>query len=120
MSITLPNEAAAHAAALAAQAAAITAAQDAFVANATVLINQAMALGQLFIQPYMVPLVTSDYITTYFTALGYAVLFPIIPPDQFNPNFIAGFPEVLPPGFTFAGQVTSGLGPPRIQISWTA
>jgi len=118
MSVTLPNEAAAHAAALAAQAAATTAAQNAFVANATVLINEAMALGQLFIQPYLVPLVTSDFVTTYFQALGYTVTFPIIPPGPFNPPFIAGFPEVLPPGFTFNGNSNSNFGPTRIQISW--
>jgi hypothetical protein len=118
MSITLPNASTANADSVAATAAATTAAEAAFVANATVLINDAMALGLFKIEPFMIPLVTSDYIATYFQALGYVVLFPIVPVDPFNPSFIAGFPEVLPPGYVIPGNGDNDLGPPRIRISW--
>lgn|ERR1035437_3537487 len=117
---TLPSEFAAHAAALAALAAATTAAQDAFVASTTVLIVDAIALGRTFVQPFMAPLVTSDFVTTYFQALGYTVLFPIVSSSPFDPAFVPGFPEVLPPGYQFPGQTLNGSGPPRIQISWSS
>ena len=45
MSITLPDQATANADSLAATAAATTTAQAAFIANATVLINDAISLG---------------------------------------------------------------------------
>ncbi len=119
MSITLPNASTANADAVAATAAATTAAQAEFVANATVLINNAMGLGQFQIQPFMVPLVTSDYVTTYFQALGYTVLFPIVPPGPWNPCFPpAGFPEVIPPGWNSWACGCGQCGPLRIQISW--
>jgi hypothetical protein len=70
------------------------------------------------VEPFLPPLVSSDFVTTYFTALGYAVLFPIIPPGPYNPAFVPGFPEVLPPGFTDWGGPQPFPGPPRIRISW--
>lgn len=121
MSITLPNAATANTDSLAATAAATATAQAAFVASATVLINQAIALGFFKIEPFMVSLVTSDYITTYFQALGYVVTFPIIPPSPWNPCFVAGFPEVIPPGW-ISWNCTCGCDclPPRIRISWSS
>lgn len=120
MAITLPNQAAANAASLAATAAATTAAEAVFVASATVLINDAMALGFFKIEPYMIPLVTATYIETYFQALGYTVTFPIIPPGPFDFCFApAGFPEVFPIGWVNWGcHCGRGCPPFRIRISW--
>ena len=118
MPITLPNASTANADSVAATAAATTAAQTSFIANATVLINDAMALGYFKIEPFMVPLVTSDYISTYFQALGYTVLFPILPPVPFDPAFVPNFPEVLPPGWTAWSDTIDVRSAPRIRISW--
>ena len=98
MSITLPNASTANTDTNSNITAETTAAQNAFIANCTVLINQAIANGIFFIEPYAVPLVTPDFVTAYFEGLGYTVLFPLVPPGPFNPAFIPGFPEVLPPG----------------------
>lgn len=116
--VTLPDASTAETEALAAQAAAVATAEAAFIASTTVLINNAIELGLPLVEPFLPPLVTSAYVTTYFTDLGYAVLFPIIPPGPFNPAFVPGFPEVLPPGYTSWGGPNDYSGPPRIRISW--
>lgn len=120
MAITLPNAATANTDSLATIVAETAAAQAAFIANATVLINQAIANGLFRIEPFMVPLVTSTYITTYFQGLGYTVVYPIFPfcCTQWNPCFVAGFPEVLPPGYVPWNCGCGNDGRPRIQISW--
>lgn len=120
MSISLPNQATANAESLAATAAATAASQAAFIASATVLINDSIANGFFQIEPYMVPLVTSSYITTYFEALGYTVLFPIVNPGPYEFCFApAGFPEVLPEGWTnWSCNCGRSCGPVRIKISW--
>lgn len=120
MAITLPNASTANTDSTDTNAANVTAAETAFVASTTVLINQAIANGFFMIMPYLPFLVTSSYVTTYFTALGYTVTFPIIPPGPFNPCFVAGFPEVLPPGYTPWNCGCGFTGLPRIQISWSA
>ena len=118
MSITLPDAAAAETAALAAQAAAIATAQASFIASTTVLINQAIAIGLPLVEPYLPVLVTSTYVIDYFTALGYAVLYPIYPPGPFGEFYpAAGFPEVVPPGNSYWGGIAVP-GIPRIRISW--
>lgn len=120
MSISLPNSAAANAASVAATAAATTAAQAHFVASATALINAAIANGFFKVEPYMIDLVSADYVKTYFEAVGYTVTYPIIPVGPWNPCFApAGFPEVFPTDWVNWSCVCSGCGGPvRIQISW--
>lgn len=119
MSVTLPNAAEAEAAALAAQAAAVATAEAAFIASTTVLINQAIAIGLPLVEPVLPVLVTSAYVTTYFTNLGYSVLYPIYPPGPFGEFYpAAGFPEVVPPGNSYWGGVNFYTGLPRIRISW--
>ena len=117
MSVSLPNQATANADSQATITALTTAAEAAFVASTTVLINQAIANGLFFVEPLVVPLVTPIYVTAYFQALGYTVLFPIIPTSPFNPAFVPGFPEVLPPGYQQPFAPTPP-GPPRFRISW--
>jgi hypothetical protein len=117
----LPNASTANTDSTATNSAAVTTAQDAFIANVTVLINNAIANGGFYVQPLSVPLVSSSFVTTYFENLGYTVVFPIIPSYPYNPAFIPGFPEVLPPGYQIPLYNTyAGLGPPRYQISWSA
>lgn len=120
MSITLPDAATATTDSNAAITAETLAAQTVFVAQATVLIDTAISNGLFLVQPFLPALVTSEYVTTYFTALGYLVLYPIYPnfSNQFNPPFIDGFPEVLPPGYVPWNVVGPLPGPVRIQISW--
>lgn len=79
MSITLPNAATANTDSAAINTADVAAAEATFVADTTVLINQAIQNGLFLVQPILPRLVTSAYVTTYFTALGYTVLFPIYP-----------------------------------------
>lgn len=120
MSITLPNASTANTDSTATNAADIVAAEADFVAATTVLINQAIQNGLFLVQPVLPHLVTSAYVTTYFTNLGYAVLFPIYPQYGYNPAFVPGFPEVLPPGYENPFFNHAYQGPPRIQISWTS
>lgn len=117
--VTLPDQASANVGSAASNSAAITTAQNDFIASATVLINQAINNGFFQIEPYMVPLVTSTYITTYFQALGYTVTFPVISPGPWGPCFFpAGFPEVIPPGLEPWNCHCGNCGPIRIKISW--
>lgn len=130
MSITLPTDSEANTQTLANRAAAVTAAEAAFVANATVLINQAIANGFLRVQPFLNPLVTSAYVMTYFQAQGYTVTFPlsgcgcgcdcsgVYPSYPYEPCFVSGFPEALPPGYIPWNCECGYYGPSRIQISW--
>lgn len=118
MSIILPDASTATTESTASIDAATTAAQNAFIANVTVLINEAIANGLYQVEPYTVPLVTSEFVTNYFTPLGYTVTFPIVPNYPYNPAFVPGFPEVLPPGYQQPFSNPTGFGPPRIKISW--
>ena len=120
MSITLPNASTATTNSNATITAETAAAQAVFVANATVLINDAIQNGLFRVEPFMINLVTSDYITTYFQALGYTVVFPIFPPGPFDFCFVpAGFPEVIPSGWTNWGCACGSNCTPRIRISWS-
>lgn len=120
MAITLPTASVANTDSNANISAETIVAQTNFIASTTVLINNAISNGFFKVEPYIVPLVTSDYITTYFEALGYSVLFPIIPPGPWNWCFVpAGFPEVIPAGWTnWSCNCGCNCGPPRIRISW--
>lgn len=115
--VTLPDAADATIDSEAAQAAAIATAQAQFIADVTVLINTATSNGLYYVEPYVDPLVTPAYVTSYFTPLGYTVLYPIIPNYPYNPAFVPGFPEVLPPGYQ-QPNVQQPPGRPRIKISW--
>lgn len=129
MSLILPNASVNDVSVTANLAAETAAAQAAFVASATVLINQAILNGLFRIQPFLPWLVTPAYVTSYFTDLGYAVQYPV---DgyccncsgnggyPYEPCFVAGFPEVLPPGYIPWNCQCGYSGPSRIQISWSA
>jgi hypothetical protein len=121
MPTTLPNAATANTNSNATIAALTAAAQANFIASTTVLINQAINNGLFQVQPFMVPLVTSAYIISYFQTLGYTVLFPIIPSGPYEFCFApAGFPEVLGNNWTnWSCNCGRSCGPIRIQISWT-
>jgi hypothetical protein len=118
--VNLPNASTANTESTATNTADVAAAQSEFIAATTVLINQAISNGLFLVQPVLPPLVTSAYVKTYFTNLGYAVLFPIYPVYGYNPSFVPGFPEVLPPGYINPFFDHAYPGPPRIQISWTS
>lgn len=118
MSVTLPTASEATIESEAAIAAATTLAQNSFVAEVTVLINQAVINGLYFVQPIAVNLVTPAFVTGYFQPLGYTVLFPALPTFLPNPAFIPGTPEVLPPGYVPPYSDTQYQGPPRYNISW--
>lgn len=115
--VTLPDATEATTESEAAIAAAIATAEAQFVADVTVLINTATSNGLFHVEPYVDPLVTPAYVTSYFTPLGYTVLYPIIPIYPYNPTFVPGFPEVLPPGYHQPNWPQSP-GRPRIKISW--
>lgn len=124
--MTLPNAATANTDSNANIAAATATAQTNFIASTTVLINNAISNGLFQVEPFLPFLVTSEYVTGYFTPLGYTVLFPICGGScgcgcnsQFNPCFVDGFPEVLPPGYVPWNCSCGGPSQPsRIQISW--
>jgi hypothetical protein len=118
MSVTLPNAATANTDTNTSITAATTAAQDRFVADVTVLINNAITNGIFFVEPYAAPLVTPDYVKGYFEPLGYTVVFPLVPPGPFNPTLVPGFPEVLPSDIVGNGDLPGGNGLPRYKISW--
>ena len=120
MSYTLPSQAEANSQSSAAYLNAQAKAYAAFIANATVLINNATANGLYEVQPFVIPFLNIPNVVTYFQNLGYTVLFPIVPPGPFlwcGPA--AGFPEVIPPGLSPYGCQCWYPGPPRIQISWS-
>ena len=123
MSITLPNATTANTDSNATISAETLAAQTVFVAAVTVLINQAISNGLFQVQPFLPPLVTSTYVNTYFTGLGYTVIYPVSGGgcgcnSQYNPCFVVGFPEVLPPGYVPWNCECGYEGPIRIGISW--
>ena len=121
MAITLPIASAANTSTNANLADQTVVAQNAFIANVTVLINNAIKNNIFCVEPYCVPLVSTAFVTAYFTALGYTVLFPIVPTYPYNPTFVPGFPEVLPPGYvTPFSNPYAGEGPPRFRISWSS
>ena len=115
--VTLPDAAEATTESEAAQAAAIATAQTNFIAEVTVLINNAITNGLYYVEPFVDPLVTPTYVTNYFTPLGYTVLYPISPNYPYNSAFVPGFPEVLPPGYQ-QPNLPQTPGRPRIKISW--
>jgi hypothetical protein len=102
-------------------AAAIATAEATFVAQVTVLIDNAIANGLYCVQPYLDPLVTSDYVTGYFSAppLNYVVLYPVYPLYPYNTMIEVVQPQVLPPGYQQPYTQNQYDGPPRIQISWS-
>lgn len=127
MAITLPDQASANAASAAAAAAALASAQSQYIASVTVLINNATKNGFLRVQPYLIPPITSAFVTSYFEALGYTITFPAFADGcncsgnagyPYIPCFVAGFPEVLPPGYIPWDCECGFPGPPRIQITW--
>jgi hypothetical protein len=117
--VTLPDASTANTDSNATLTADIAAAQAAFIASTTVLINNAISNGLFQVEPYIIPFLNISNVTTYFQGLGYTVLFPIIPPGPWNPCWpAAGFPEVIPSGWFPWGCQCGCEGPPRIQISW--
>ena len=119
MAITLPDASTANTESNANLEAQTVIAQNAFIANATVLINNAIANGLFQIEPYLVPLVSVEFVTTYFTNLGYIVTFPAQPTYPYNPDFVPGFPEALPPGYiTPLANAVPNDQAPRFAISW--
>lgn len=123
---TLPTASTANTESNATIAAETATAQTAFIASTTVLINTAISNGLFQVEPFLPLLVTSAYVTTYFTGLGYTVLFPICGGCNcsgnsgypYEPCFVAGFPEALPPGYIPWNCDCGFNGPARIQISW--
>lgn len=119
MPITLPDASTANTESNATITANVANAQTLFIASTTVLINNATANGFFQVEPFVIPWLNIANITTYFQGLGYTVLFPIVEPGPYNPCFVAGFPEVLPPGY-IPWNCCCGCGcqAPRIKISW--
>lgn len=123
MPITLPTATTANTDSNATIAALTTAAQTTFIASTTVLINNAINNGLFQVEPYLIPYVTSSFVTTYFQNLGYTVSFPIYPFygwGGYHPCFApAGFPEVLGNDWmNWSCGCGNHCGPPRISISW--
>jgi len=123
MTIVLPTQADANVGSQNAINAEITAAQAVFMASTTVLINNAINNGFFQVQPYLIPFVSSTFVTTTFQALGYEVLFPIYPfygYPGYHPCFApAGFPEVLGNDWVnWSCTCGNSCTAPRIQISW--
>lgn len=116
MSINLPSAATANTDSTATNTADVAAAEAEFIAATTVLINQAISNGLFCVEPFLPLLVTPSYVSTYFTNLGYKVVFPIIPPGPYWPPIY--IPEVLPPGY-IPPNTPMQIGPPRILISWS-
>lgn len=111
-------------------AAAITAEEAVFIASTTVLINNAISNGFFQIEPFLPFLVSPTFVKNYFTNLGYTVLFPVCNECGCNcygnsgypyePCFVAGFPEVLPPGYIPWNCECGYNGPARIGIYWSS
>lgn len=123
MAITLPTASDADTFSQANNTAEITAVQNYFIANVTVLINNAIANGLFYVEPYSIPLVDPTWVSTYFTSLGYTVLYPLVPTYPYQQPFpAAGFPGVIPPGYVspMTNPFYDGTGAPaRYKISWT-
>ena len=125
---TLPNASTANTDSNANIASETATAETAFIASTTVLINNAISNSLFQVEPFLPLLVTPAYVTTYFTNLGYSVLFPICGGCNcsgnsgypYEPCFVTGFPEVLPPGYIPWNCECGYDGPSRIQISWTS
>ena len=117
MTYTLPTDSEANASSMAQNAEVIATANAAFIADTTVLINNAISFGEYFVQPIIGANVDIPTVTTYFENVGYTVLYPIPPVYPPNPAFVPGFPEVLPPGYVPPNQPYVP-GPIRMQISW--
>jgi hypothetical protein len=114
-----PTDSQANAQSMASIEAFIARANAAFIASTTILINNATQLGFFRVEPFITPFLDVTTVTAYFEEFGYTVEFPIIPPGPYNPCFVAGFPEVLPPGYrTWNCHCCSDCGPLRIKISW--
>ena len=117
MSYTLPTAATADAETLARNAAEVATANAAFIADATVLINNAISNGLFQVQPLVVTNTDIPTVVAYLRAQGYTVLYPIVAQGPYWAPVV--IPEVLPPGYVYPNQEFQ-QGPPRIQISWTA
>jgi len=123
MTYTLPDATTANTDSNATLAAHTATANAAFIASATVLINNAVANGLFQVEPYIAPFMNITTITTYFQGLGYVVTFPIVPPGPYDPYcyLAAGFPEVIPPNWYPWGSLCMCGGncePPRMSLSW--
>jgi hypothetical protein len=121
-----PTESEANASSTAAIADLVATANADFQANATLLINNAITAGFYSVSPFVVPYLNIGTVTTYFQSFGYTVQFPICGSCNcsgnagypYEPCFVAGFPEVLPPGYAPWNCCPDYEGPSRIKISW--
>lgn len=97
----------------------IAAANANFIASSTVLINNAITNDFYEVEPFAIPFLDINAITTYFQSFGYIVTFPIIPPGPWGLFYpAAGFPEVVPGGSTYWAGPFNNSEPPRVKISW--
>lgn len=119
MPYTLPTASTANTDSNATLTANIATANAAFIATATVLINNAITNGLFQVEPYVIPYLDIATITTYFQGFGYTVTFPIVQPGPFQWCGIpAGFPGVVPPNWVGWNCGCGGCGTPRVQITW--
>lgn len=115
---TLPDQSDANIAAAAAQAAAITAGNAAFIQSTTILIENAIANGLFTVFPSLGINVDYTVVSAYFTNLDYVVS---VPP---YPGF--GWPPIYPaPGWDgsfcdFGGFQNSGPPPAYPSPGWAA
>lgn len=128
MAITLPPYSQANDLTATGIAAKIATANATFIASATVLINNAVNNGFYQIQPFVIPYLSISTVTTFFESYGYNVLFPSTfgcncdgnAGYPYEPCFVAGFPEVLPPGYVPWNCQCNECGTPRVTISWNS
>jgi len=119
MTYTLPDASTANTESNATLAERTTTANAQFIASATVLINNATANSLFQVEPFVVPFMSIATITTYFQGLGYTVTYPIVPNYPWNWCGIpAGFPEVVPNGWTSWACGCGNCEQPRISITW--
>lgn len=118
MAIILPNKADAKTQSQANIADFTAEANAAFIATATALILTAVGLNFYSVFPFVTPYLDIATITTYFEGYGYTVTFPVCPNSPYNPCFVAGFPEVLPPGYRPWNCGCDDSNRCRIKISW--
>jgi hypothetical protein len=125
--VTLPTDSEANAESMATITAKIAVANAEFIASTTILITNAISNGLFQVEPFVIPFLGIATITTYFQGFGYTVVFPASfgcncngnSGYPYEPCFIAGFPEVLPPGYVPWNCQCQDCGTPRVKISWT-
>ena len=102
---TLPDQSDANAASFAAQTAAVTAGNAAFIQSATILIENAISNSLYAVEPFLPINVDYNVVAAYFTGLGYTVqLLPIGP---------FGWPPIYPaPGWNGFPGFFNGAAPP--------